>query len=164
MDQFEQNNKVAEDVMTAQDRWIQQRLESDKVLEGLLQDIGNSLERIAGHFESLTTTIVPVHKADMTPEMRKELMDQIDEKYKSGILPSEPGHEFENDVPVKEHGTLPVPAAEHEIHWASKDGQFAKCGAFRTPARGGRPRQLTNDHEAVTCPECRKLLKEIEDS
>ena len=36
---------------------------------------------------------VEIH-SDMTPEMRQELMDQIEEKYKTGELPEEPGCEF----------------------------------------------------------------------
>jgi len=35
-----------------------------------------------------------VLEGDMTPEMKQELMDQIEEKYETGELPTEPGQEF----------------------------------------------------------------------
>ncbi len=146
------------------EKYLDEKIRGNKVIEGILKDINNGVERIADHFdfESEAKSIeekaeavqaannkVPIFESDMTKEMRNELMDQIEEKYASGELPTEPGHEY--DLPV---------------HYTTNH-KFALCGVMGTPSQPFAARMnepVTVNVSEVTCQECLRIIKAIEKS
>lgn len=166
-------------------KYLEEKIRSDKVIEGVLKDISNSAGWIADNFEDKGEKIMDEEKAKEFKEMIWEELSKINEQLaqmnerfldlqeqvKAAVLDeekSEPDPEAEKaEAAQAANDEVPVVEAEPIHLGTGNSARIVLCGALGTVSQPYNARihePITNDRDVVTCPECLKMLAEEQKS